>query len=61
VVQRARRNANGTLTIFNTRTASDSDKQWKKEQKAQRKEWKKAQKQNERGRNGKHQGGEHED
>lgn len=65
VIQRARRNANGTFTIFNTRTASNSDKQWKKQQKAQNKAWnkaqkddrkdlKKAQKQDEHGRNGKH-------
>lgn len=64
VIQRARRNANGTFAIFNTRTARDSDKQWKKEQKAQNKAWKKAQKddrkdlkkaqkQDEHGRNGK--------
>lgn len=64
VIQRARRNANGTFSIFNTRTARDSDKQWKKQQKAQNKAWnkaqkddrkdlKKAQKQDEHGRNGK--------
>src|SRR5437868_13621245 len=35
VIQRGRRNPNGTFTIFNTRTATANDKQWKKIQKEQ--------------------------
>lgn len=57
VIQRARRNSNGTFTIFSTRTARDSDKAWKKAHKAEhremkstlskeeRKDWEKADKQ----------------
>src|ERR1700686_795903 len=44
VVQRGRRNSNGTFTILQTRVASTNDKQWKKAQKRQQKDWKKAQK-----------------
>jgi hypothetical protein len=45
VIQRARRNRNGTFTIIGTRAYnSTSDKQWKKAQKQQQKDWKKAQK-----------------
>jgi hypothetical protein len=45
VIQRARRNRNGTFTIMSTRAySSTSDKQWKKAQKQQEKDWKKAQK-----------------
>jgi hypothetical protein len=53
IIQRARRNPNGTFTILNTRLANDNDKEWRKEQKryekAQKrdqKEWEKAQKRN---------------
>ena len=45
VIQRARRNPNGTFTILSARVASTNDKQWKKAQKQQEKDWKKAQKQ----------------
>jgi hypothetical protein len=45
VIQRARRNRNGTFTIMSTRAySSTNDKQWKKAQKQQEKDWKKAQK-----------------
>src|SRR5438270_13923585 len=44
VIQRGRRNPNGTFTIFNTRTATANDKQWKKIQKEQRKAFKKQEK-----------------
>jgi hypothetical protein len=44
VIQRGRRNQNGTFTILSTRIASTNDKQWKKAQKQQEKDWKKAQK-----------------
>ena len=37
VIQRARRNPNGTFTILSTRVATANDKQWKKAQKAQQK------------------------
>lgn len=40
VIQRARRNADGTFTIFSTRTARDSDKAWKKAHKAEHREMK---------------------
>lgn len=44
VIQRGRRNSNGTFTILSTRIASTNDKQWKKAQKQQEKDWKKGQK-----------------
>ena len=44
VIQRARRNPNGSFTILSTRYANDNDKQWRKAQKKQDKEWKKDQK-----------------
>jgi hypothetical protein len=37
VIQRARRNPNGSFTILSTRVATSNDKQWKKAQKAQQK------------------------
>ncbi len=43
VIQRARRNSNGTFSIISTRRANDNDKQWRKAQKRQEKEWKKEQ------------------
>jgi hypothetical protein len=36
IIQRARRNPNGSFTIMSSRTANANDKQWKKAQKAQR-------------------------
>ena len=44
VIQRARRNPNGTFTILSSRVATTNDKQWKKAQKAQQKAWKKQEK-----------------
>ena len=44
VIQRARRNSNGTFSILSTRSANNNDKQWRKAQKRQDKEWKKDQK-----------------
>jgi hypothetical protein len=45
VIQRARRNRNGSFTVISTRAYnSNSDQQWKKAQKQQQKDWKKAQK-----------------
>ena len=44
VIQRARRNGNGSFTIMSTRAYSTNDKQWKQAQKQQQKDWKKAQK-----------------
>ena len=44
IIQRARRNPDGTFTIFSTRSAKNSDKQWRKEQKEREKEWRKEQK-----------------
>ena len=37
IIQRARRNPNGTFTIISTRYANDNDKQWRKAQKEQQK------------------------
>jgi hypothetical protein len=48
VIQRARRNPNGTFTILSSRTARSSDKQWKKAQKAREKAWEKQQKEERR-------------
>jgi hypothetical protein len=48
IIQRARRNPNGTFTILSTRTANASDKQWKRVQKAQEKAYKQQQKEQER-------------
>ena len=48
VIQRARRNSNGTFSIISTRRATDNDKQWRKAQKRHEKEWKKEQKRNEK-------------
>jgi hypothetical protein len=44
VIQRARRNPDGTFRILSTRYANDNDKQWRKAQKKQDKEWRKEQK-----------------
>ena len=46
IVQRARRNPDGSFTILNSRVANSNDKEWKKEQKRQQKEIRKAQKRN---------------
>lgn len=57
VIQRARRNPNGTFTIFSSRVANSNDKEWRKiqkerakqirkDQKEQEKAWKKAHKNN---------------
>lgn len=48
VIQRGRRNPNGTFTILSARVASTNDKQWKKAQKQQQKDWKKGQKDQQR-------------
>ncbi|MGH7602575.1 MAG: hypothetical protein ACRENK_01105 [Gemmatimonadaceae bacterium] len=45
VIQRARRNRNGTFTILNTRVATSNDRQWKREEKAREKARQKAYKQ----------------
>jgi hypothetical protein len=37
VIQRARRNSNGTFTILSSRVATSNDKEWRKAQKAQQK------------------------
>lgn len=37
IIQRARRNSNGTFTIISTRYANDNDKQWRKAQKERQK------------------------
>src|SRR5205085_4315822 len=44
VIQRARRNPNGSFTVLSTRVATSNDKQWRKAQKAQQKAWKKQEK-----------------
>jgi hypothetical protein len=48
IIQRARRNSNGSFTILSTRTATSNDKQWRKAQKEQEKAWKKQQKADEK-------------
>jgi hypothetical protein len=44
VIQRARRNSNGSFTILSTRVANSNDKEWRKAEKAQQKAYKKEQK-----------------
>jgi hypothetical protein len=44
IIQRARRNRNGTFTVLSTRTAGSNDKQWKKAEKAREKAVKQQQK-----------------
>ncbi len=48
VIQRARRNQNGTFTIIGTRAYGANDKQWKKAQKEQQKQLKRTQKEQEK-------------
>jgi hypothetical protein len=55
IIQRARRNRNGTLTIISTRYATDSDKEWKRANKDYNKAVKRADK-DDRKDNGKHRG-----
>ncbi|HJQ55044.1 MAG TPA: hypothetical protein VJ825_14485 [Gemmatimonadaceae bacterium] len=44
IIQRARRNPNGTFTILSSRSATTNDKEWRKAEKARQKAWKKQQK-----------------
>jgi len=44
VIQRARRNPNGSFTILSSRVATASDKEWRKAEKAQEKAYQKEQK-----------------
>jgi hypothetical protein len=53
VIQRARRNSNGTFRILSTRYANDNDRQWRKAQKKQEKEWRKEQREEDRDHKGK--------
>jgi hypothetical protein len=48
IIQRARRNPDGSFTILNSRVANSNDKEWRKEQKRQQKELRKAQKEREK-------------
>jgi hypothetical protein len=48
IIQRARRNPDGSFTILNSRVANDNDKEWRKEQKRQQRELRKAQKERQR-------------
>ena len=48
VIQRARRNPNGTFSIISTRVANSNDKEWRKAQKAQEKAYEKQQKSQEK-------------
>lgn len=43
IIQKARRNSDGTFTILSTRYANDSDKQWRKAEKKRQKEYRKEQ------------------
>jgi hypothetical protein len=45
VIQRARRNPNGTFTIIGSRNANDNDKQWRKAQQRQQRQMRKEQQQ----------------
>jgi hypothetical protein len=49
VIQRARRNRNGTFTILNTRVANANDREWKREEKARQKAYKQQQKEERKG------------
>lgn len=44
VIQRARRNSDGTMRILSTRRVTDNDKQWKREERRERKEEKREEK-----------------
>jgi hypothetical protein len=44
VIQRARRNPNGSFTILSTRAVNSNDKEWRKAEKAQQKAYNKQQK-----------------
>ena len=46
IIQRARRNPDGSFTILNSRIAKNSDKEWKKAEKDRQKELKRLQKRN---------------
>jgi hypothetical protein len=46
VIQRARRNRNGTFTILSTRVATSNDREWKSQEKARQRAYKQAQKDN---------------
>jgi hypothetical protein len=48
VIQKARRNPDGTFRILSTRYANDSDKQWQKAEKRRQKEYRKDQKEQEK-------------
>ncbi|MDP9204044.1 MAG: hypothetical protein M3P12_01130 [Gemmatimonadota bacterium] len=48
IIQKARRNPDGTFRILSTRYANDSDKQWQKAEKQREKEYRKAQKDQEK-------------
>ena len=48
IIQKARRNPDGTFRILSTRYANDNDKQWQKAQKRQEKEYRKDQKEQEK-------------
>ena len=63
IIQRARRNPNGTFTILNTRLANDNDREWRKEQKRYEKAQKRQQKAYEKAqkRNGNYGNGRYDD
>jgi len=44
IIQRGRRNSNGSITVISTRYANDNDKQWQKAQKQREKDYRKQQK-----------------
>jgi hypothetical protein len=48
IIQKARRNPDGTFRILSTRYANDNDKQWRKAQQRQEKEYRKDQKEQEK-------------
>jgi hypothetical protein len=48
VIQRARRNSNGSFSIISSRRANDDDRQWRKAQKRDDKEWRKEHKRDEK-------------
>lgn len=48
IIQRARRNPDGSFTILNSRVANNNDKEWRKEQREQQKRFRKDQKEREK-------------
>ncbi|MEO7822953.1 MAG: hypothetical protein ABIS15_05045 [Gemmatimonadaceae bacterium] len=61
IIQKARRNPDGTMRILSTRRVNSNDKQWKKEQKRHEKEHRKAEKRHEKSHERSDRGTDHDD